>query len=331
MEPILGIDIGKDTLDVVLLSAIGEQQQAQFENHTAGWKKLHRFLKQRGGKTVEIGMEATGSYYEGVAEFLHQQGYRVSVINPAQIKAYAASRLSRNKTDALDALLIAEFCRAHHPPAWSPPSAAWRELRALVRHLEALQADRLRQQNRLHALEHSAHPQATVLSHLSAQIQLLTDQLEHVKQAIQDHIDQDPELKRQRDLLDSIQGVGPLSAAKLLAELPDFYAFSDVRQLVAFAGLNPKHRQSGSSIRGKTHISKIGSASLRASLYMPALVAKRHNVLLQPFVQRLTDKGLSNLEVIVALMRKLLHLIFGVLKSGQPFDPHFLDQTAVST
>jgi transposase len=331
MDAILGIDIAKDTLEVVLLQASGEQQKGQFANQASGWKKLHHFLKQRGGSAVAIGMEATGSYYEGVAEFLHAQGYRVSVINPAQIKAYAESRLSRNKTDGLDAVLIAEFCRAHQPPAWSPPSPAYRELRTLVRHLEDLQADRLRQQNRVHALEHSAHPQPTVLTHLHAHIQFLTAQIEQVKHAIQDHIDHDPDLKRQRDLIDSIQGFGPLSAAKLLAALPDFRAFADVRQVVAFAGLNPKHRQSGSSLRGKTHISKTGPASLRATLYLPALVAKRHNALLQPFVQRLADKGLSGLEIVVAVMRKLLHLVFGILKSGQPFDPHFLDQKAAST
>jgi transposase len=182
--------------------------------------------------------------------------------------------------------------------------------------------------NRLHAVKLAAQPTQTVLDNLQAQIDFLKQQIDAVIKEIQDHINQYPKLKKQRDLLKSIKGIGDPTAAKLLAEYGDMRQFDNVRQVVAFAGLNPKHRQSGSSVRGKTHISKIGRSSIRAALYMPAVVAKNHNKLLQPFVQRLEKQGLCGIEIVVAVMRKLLHIAFGILKSGQPFDPNYLKKQA---
>ncbi len=249
----------------------------------------------------------------------------MSVVNPARIKAYAASQLPRNKTDKLDAALMADFGRTQSPPLWTPPDPAWRELRTLVRHLEDLESDRQREANRLHAVQHSAATSPTVSAHLQQQLDLLPKQVEQVKAQIHNHIDQHPELKRQRDLLVSVKGIGELTAAKLLAEFQNIGAFSDVRQLVAYAGLNPRQRQSGSSVRGQSHISKTGAASIRAALYMPAVCAHRHNPLLRAYAERLTQHGLCKMEVVVAVMRKLLHLVDGILKSGQPFDPHYLE------
>ncbi len=130
-------------------------------------------------------------------------------------------------------------------------------------------------------------------------------------------------MKRQRDLLTSIPGIAELTAGKLLAEFRAITDFANVRQLVAFAGLNPRQHVSGTSVHKTSHISKCGRASLRAALYMPAIVAKRHNPVLSDFAQRLQARGVSGKRLIVAIMRKLLHLVYGILKSGKPFDPHF--------
>jgi transposase len=326
----VGIDVSKDWLDVAVQAEGKPLAQAQFANVPEGWRKLHHYLQKRVSKGAAVCLEATGSYGEEVAAYLYEAGYTVSVVNPARIKAYAASQLQRNKTDKLDAALIADFCRTQTPPLWTPPDPVWRELRTLVRHLDDLESDQQRQKNRLHALQHSAHASPTVETNLRQQLDLLGEQIEQVKAQIQTHIDQHPDLKRQRDLLVSVKGIGELTAAKLLAEVPALTEFSDVRQLVAYAGLNPRQRQSGSSVRGQSHISKTGRASIRAALYMPAVCAQRHNPILRAYAERLTQHGLGKMQVVVAVMRKLLHLVYGILKSGQPFDPHYLENRAAT-
>jgi transposase len=232
--------------------------------------------------------------------------------------------LRRNQTDKLDAALIAELCRTQTPPAWSPPDPAWKELQGLVRHLQDLETARQAAKNRL-----SAQPASrAVIDQLKAHIDFLTQQIQDTKRLIADHLDLHPDLRRQRDLLPSIPGIGDLTAGKLLAEFRSIAAFDKPAQLVAFAGLNPRHHTSGSSIRGQSVISKPGRASIRAALAMPAVVAKHHNPILSAFAARLAQRGLAGTQIIVAVMRKLVHLAFGILKAGQPFDPYFLLKAA---
>ncbi len=317
MDGYVGIDVSKAGLDVLLLR--GTQREGQhFTNTPTGYAKLRGWLSRRlKAAQVHVCLEATGPYSEGVAEYLYGQGYTVSVVNPARIKGYAASQLQRNKTDKLDAALIADFCRSQQPAAWTPPPPEIRALQQLVRHLEDLGNARQQAQNRLE----NPSQAAPVIAHLQAQVTLLEQQVAQTRKAISDLLDQHPDLKQQTDLLRSIPGLGDLTIGKLLAECRDVRAFRDVRQLVAFAGLNPRQHVSGSSIHRRPHISRTGSASLRAALYMPALSAMRHNPLLRAFADRLRARGLHGKALVVAVMRKLLHLVFGVLKSGQPFDP----------
>lgn len=318
--PWVGIDVSQAYLDVALLDEGGSVQMTQVDNSAAGYTRLAHWLSKRGAARSAVTLEATGRYSQGVAQALYSAGYRVSVVNPARIKGYAMAQLRRNKTDKLDARLIADFGRTQQPQAWHPAPEHVVHLQALVRHLAALEQAKQAVDNRLR--ERSLLP-ALVVEQLQHQRDLLKRQIEQLKRAIQDHIDQHPDLKQPRDLMASIPGIGRLTAAKLLAECRPLTAFDDVRQLVAFAGLNPAHHQSGSSIRKKTIISKTGNSAIRAALYMPAVVAKRCNPGLRLFAQRLLAKGLCQMAVITAVMRKLLHLVYGVLKSGRPFDPNF--------
>lgn len=320
MKQVAGIDVSKDKLDVVLMDEQRQTRYVQVDNTAAGWQHLTNWFKKNRAEGCPVCLEATGRYSEGIAEFLYEAGYRVSVVNPARIRGYATSQLRRNKTDKLDAKLIADFCRTQQPDAWTPPPQEVRQLQALVRHLAVLEQDKQAIDNRLR--DRDKLPKL-VVDQLTAQRTLLLDQIDQLKRAIQDHIDHFPHLKQQRDLMDSITGIGPLTAAKLLAECRSLSAFDDVRQLVAFAGLNPAHHESGSSVKRKALISKCGSSAIRAALYMPALTAMRFNPVLRSFAHRLRAKGLVELAVITAVMRKLLHLVFGVLKSGKPFDPNF--------
>jgi transposase len=311
----VGVDVGKDELQVCVLSS--GQPQRRFENKEKGWRALTRWLKTWG--EVWVALEATGVYGDGVSEWLVQAGMRVSVVNPARIAAYGKSQLKRHKTDAVDAALIADFCRTQQPALWTPPSAAERELRALVRHRDDLKDLRQAELNRLE----SQPPSATVVSHLRALVALLEAQIAEAEQHIRDHIDRHPDLKAQHELLTSIPGIGDQTSFQLLAELGDLRRFTDVRQVVALVGLNPQQRRSGRSVDYTAGIARMGRSSLRAALYLPAVVAKRHNPVLRVFAQRLAAHGLAPKAVIVAVMRKLLHLAYGVIHSNRPFDPHF--------
>ncbi len=322
MTAYLGIDVSKDTVDVVLLREDHAPETGQFDNRSQGFRSLHHFLKKRKVKVLHACLEATGHYGDALALFLHKADYTVSVVNPARIKAYADSRLNRTKTDASDAALIADFCRTQQPQAWKPPPPEQQELQALVRHLENLNDIRQQEANRRQA----GIPSETVLKTLDEHITFLDQQIADLLQQIHDHIERHPHLRRQRDLLTSIPGIGHLTAFKLLAEIVDIQVFDNARQLAAFAGLTPHQRLSGSSVRGRARLSKRGSARLRHTLYFPAIVAQRWNPILAPFAKRLLAAGKAKLTVIAAVMRKLLHLVYGILKSGQPFDPHYLNK-----
>ncbi len=323
---VVGIDVAKASLDVCLL--VGEQPwYRQFANAPDGHRALEHWLKRRAGACLPICLEATGQYGQAVAEYLHHQGHLVSVVNPARSKAFGQSQLRRNKTDRADAQLIAQFCASQRPVRWTPPPASFRDLQALVRHLEDLQGMRQQEANRLQ----SGVTSAQVLADLQAHVRFLDQQIEQVQQAMQAHIQRHPALQRQQALLVSIPGIGRLTAAKLLGEIRAVDDFESARQLAAYAGLTPRNFVSGSSIHKKSRLSKTGNAHLRKILYMPAISARRWNPIIQEFCQRLSGAGLTALQQIGAAMRKLLHLVYGILKSGKPFDPRYLLSTPAAS
>lgn len=317
----LGIDVSKATLDVCLIDAQGVLMgEKQVENQIAGFKIIQGLLTERtSNEPVAICMEATGIYSDAAALYFYNAEYEVSIVNPARIKAYANSQLQRNKTDRVDARLIADFARTQAPRKWEPPSSVWTELRALVRHLGDLEQVKQQMLNR-----RNAATSATLLEYINGHIDYLDQQILSIREQIRIHLQADEELNRRQSLITSIPGIGELTAAKLLAEIRDITEFDNVRQLVAYAGLNPRQYRSGSTVFRRSRISKTGSASLRSCLYMPAITAKNYNPILKEFAARLEKQGLNGKEIIVAVMRKLLHLVYGILKSGQPFDPNYL-------
>lgn len=326
MTQVLGIDISKETFDACLIVE-GNSWHGKFENASTGFKKLQRWVNKHVSEKVHACMEATGQYGERLAEFLYQEGFGISVVNPARIKAYASSKLRRNKTDKADAELIAWFCLREKPAFWSPPPASFKGLQALVRHYENLQTTCQQEKNRLKS--GGTHP--AVLADLQEHVAYLEERMKRTRQAIREHIQAYPELKQQQELLLSIPGIGELTASKLLGEIRDVCAFEDARQLAAYAGVTPRNFLSGTSVHKRSRMSKIGNANLRKTLYMPAISAKRHNPIVRAFCQRLLLSGLRPKEVIGAAMRKLLHLVYGILKSGKPFDPGFLEKMPIAS
>jgi len=322
MTPIvLGIDISKKDFHVALLKEDRAAKTKKFTNNLQGFESLHQWLKQHNASSLHACMEATSIYGEALAEFLYSAGFQVSIVNPARIKGFAKSELLRTKTDGVDAALIARFCAAIKPSLWTPTAPEVKELQALLRRLESVMEMSSQERNRLETAT------ATVAHLTQSHLEYLEQQQKLIKQLISDHFDRHPHLKQQRDLLTSIPGIGEQTASVLLAEIGRIDDYNNARQLAAHAGLTPCERSSGTSVHGKTRLSCTGNVRLRKALYLPAVVAMRHNPLLKAMSERLLTRGKVKMQVIGALMRKLVHLAFGILKSQKPFDPNYLIAT----
>jgi len=307
----IGVDIAKAKFDVAAW-VNGKYKTKVFPNTPAGFAAFLSWLCPFA--PGHVCLEATGRYGEALATFLVEHEVLVSVVNPAQIQAFGKAELNRTKTDKSDAKLIARFCHRQQPPAWQPLPPAVRQLQALVRRLDDLMAMRQMEHNRQDGAD------TTVQASLSRVLALLDAEIAQTRAAIHDHFEQHPGRRAQRDLLDSIPGLGATTSAVLLACLGDIHRFDHAKQVAAFAGLSPAERQSGKH-QGQTRLSKTGDAFLRKALYLPAVVAGQHNPVVRAFCERLKAKGKAGKVIIGAAMRKLLTLAYGVLKSGQPFDP----------
>jgi transposase len=316
-DAVLGIDVSKKTLDTSIRVG-GKLRSRSFANSPDGWRQLIGWLTEHKIRRFHACLEATGRYSLGVALALHQAGHVVSIVNPAQIRDFTRSKLGRNKTDGVDAAHIREYAELFKPPPWTPPSPALRRLGELQTIRAGLVAGLTEWKNR----NGSGIVDETARSLAEATILHFTTQLQAIDRAITETIEGDPGLRGKWDLLLSISGVGEILAGILLAELPGSDVLRSSAEVVAYAGLNPRRHQSGTSVDRPTRISKVGNAVLRAALFMPAMSAMRHNPVVAALAARLKIQGrLKGKQIVVAAMRKLLVLCFGVLKSGKRFDP----------
>jgi transposase len=308
---VLGIDVSKKTLDAALIFD-NRTLSKQFRNTPEGFQSLAAWLESLGITQVHACLEATGTYSEAAASFLHERGHQVSVVNPLRIKGYANANMQRNKTDRLDARLIASFCLTQEPDQWLPPSAEVKKLQVLMRRIEVLEEMRQAEENRL------ANSVSEVQPSIERMIALLKEEILELERQIKEHIDRHPDLKQQSMLLQTIPGIGSRTANVLLSEI-EFERYSSARSIAAQAGVTPRKKQSGTSLK-QTNLSKLGNARLRKALYFPAIVARQHNEIVKEFAKRLKKKGKAPMQIVCAAMRKLLHIAFGVLKHKQPFD-----------
>jgi transposase len=327
MQPathILGIDIAKDKFDVNLrpLETSEPRWEATFSNNPKGFKALYQWLVKNGPRSstlLHACLEATSRYGDALAQFLYQEYYQVSLVNPRRTRHYADSQLTRTVNDTIDARLIADFCASqrHTLARWEPLSPEHRQLRDLTRARQALVDGRERFANMLETATGLARQ--TFLK----QVRQLDRQVKALDRAIQQFVRLVPQLHQQVELADSVTGVGPITAATVIAELPPIDKIPQAAQAVALFGLDPIKKTSGSSVNTPARLSRMGSRRGRKALYMPALVALRYNPLVRQLGQRLQKQGRTGKYVIVAAMRKLLRLIYGVIKQGRPFDPNW--------
>lgn len=318
MTIVVGIDIAKHTFDIATLQSNGKHRtKARLPNDLKGFEVLQQWLLKHADPQAWIVMEATNVYHEALAEWLLRQGYRVCVLNPAQPAFYARSQLQRVKTDKVDAKLLADYGSRHLAElrSWQPEAPEIRRLKALVHRLKDLQDLEQIERNRLEVTDESK-----VRDSIQSVLDHLQQQTDATLKAIKQHFDDNDDLRGKRDLLTSIDGIADTTAALLLAELGDIQRFENSKAVTAFSGLNPRLQESG-KYRGQTRISRMGSARLRAGLYMPAVSSLSHNQAICEMAERMRARGKAGKQIVCAAMRKLLCIAYGVLKSGKPFEP----------
>lgn len=309
---ILVIDVSKKTFDAALLLD-NKIKAKKFNNNLKGFGLLSQWLKLKEIDTVHACMEATGGYEEALAQYLHDNNFKVSVINLAHVKGFAQSKLCRVKTDKADSKLIAQFCQTMKPKLWQPLPLHIQELKQLVNRLDSLIAMKNQETNRL---EGSFN---LIIDIIQSHIKFLDQQIKEIEILIAGHIRVHQDLLDKSTLLASIPGVGEKTIAVVLAFLPNIEEFESIKQVTAFIGLNPKQRQSGTSVNGGSRISKTGNSVLRKAFYMPAIVSLKFNPVIKAFSERLSSKGKPKMVIVIAAMRKLIHIIYRILKSRSPF------------
>lgn len=313
-----GIDMSLRTFEVALWLDEKRCAQAQFANDLAGFRRLRTWLKKHFVATLRVGLESTSTYSEALAEWLHREGHQVHLLNPERTAAYARSIGQLNKTDPADARTIGLFVARHQDlTAWTPPPAEQKTLRSLTRVRTQLNEQALHVSNQLRTAEPPAR------QHLRAVLAAVRRQLAAVGRDIAKHLRKHPTLGKQVQRLMTIKGIGLVTAATLVAELPPITAQTDPRAISAWAGLIPRRRQTGRT-EWRSFLSKKGNPHVRRALYMPALVAKRFNQTLRAFAERLAANGKTKPAILGAISHKLLRIAVALLKSNTNFDPNWV-------
>lgn len=314
MRSSIGVDVSKRKFDAALLTELGKYRCKVFDNDAKGFQAFRDWIKANAGGQVQVCMEATGAYHEALATFLFDHQITVFVVNPLRVKRFVESEALRNKTDAGDAKALARFALKNELEAWLAPSMGVRELQALVVRLESLQTMRQAELNRLDV----AHP--SIRGSIEAVVATLEREIATVRTSIKKTIDDDPDLKQRKDLLETIPGLGDATIPPLLAYIGRPERFKTVKALIAYAGLTPAVRQSGSSLDKRQGLHPAGHRDLRKALFYPAMAAGRFNPIVASFWQRLKAQNKPGKVIVVACMHKLLAIAYGVLKSRRPFD-----------
>lgn len=310
----VGIDVSAKTLTAVRRRE-SEEEEKDFPNDAVGHRELRKWV----GKRARVCVEATGVYHLQLALTLRAAGVEVMVLNPRVAKDFARALANRSKTDQVDAWTLLEYVERMEFVAWEAPSEAVLELRELGRRLRELVQSAVDEKNRLHAKKASGISK-TVAADVTAHVVYIEKRAKQIETAAVAVVQDDQDLREQFDILKRIRGVGRRSAIQLLTELAVLDPTMSVKQLVAYAGLDPRRYESGTSVEKPARISKMGNARLRAILYMNALSAVRHDRGARLFFARLVARGKKKMQAMVAVMRKLLHGIWIVLQRRVAFD-----------
>ena len=315
----VGIDVSAETL-AVALDRDGKVRAVEFANDPAGHRKLCRFLSRR-GRSARVCLEATGIYHLDAARALHRTpGIEVSVANPTATRDFGRALLQRSKTDRTDAVVILEYARRLRFEPWTPPAQEILDLQAVSRRILALTGTQTQEKNRLHAAGARAGLTAVIAADIETHLAHLNHSIERLEQQALEIIRGNPKLRPLFERLISVRGIATTSAIRILAELAVLPEDMTARQWVAHAGLDPRHIESGTSIHKPSRISKKGNKHLRTALFMPALVAIRREPCVKAFYAHILQRHKKPIQAVVAVMRQLLHAIYGMFRTDTDFD-----------
>jgi transposase len=314
-----GIDVSARSLSVALIEPDHSVSQREFANSTSGHKALLGWLVKHNAP-VRVSIEATGIYSLDLALALNAAPHiELAVLNPRQVNRFAQT-LRRSKTDAADAIVLAEYSQRMPFTAWQRPGVEHLHLRTISRHIESLVVDLAEVKNRLHTVANSSTTPRVILVDLKQAQAAFERRLVKMRSEASKLIQAEPVLRLRFQLLVSVPGIAQVSALHILSELLLLPPGMTVRQWVAYSGLDPVHQVSGTSLHKPSHISRAGNRHLRRALYMPSLSAVRFDPHLRAFYQTLKTRHKTGLQALMAVERKLLHAIYGIYKSGQPYD-----------
>jgi len=316
----VGIDVSAKVLTVVIDHQGNRTEAFDLPNDAKGHKALIRMLTKNGFH-AKVVLEATGVYSLDVALALHRaERVDVMVANPRAIGQFAGAYMRRSKTDSLDANIIVEFAMRMDFQAWSPPAPHIFDLRAISRRIEGMIKMATQEKNRLHAATSFDEMSEIVRNDIEVNIRHLERRIERMREQARELIADHPDLERAFLHITSVKGIAQAAGIQILAEIAVLPEGMDVRQWVAHAGLDPRVFQSGTSINKPARISRQGNVHIRRALFMPALVAVQYEPNVKAFYDKLLRRGKTKMQANVAVMRKLLHAIYGMLKHDRDFE-----------
>lgn len=321
----VGADIAAESIQIDWQDpTTAQHQQATLKHQRRDYGRwLQQLTQHTAPEHIQVVLEATGNYWMAFAEYLHQAGVVVSVLNPIQARHFAQAKLQRTKTDRVDAFLLREYGRVMQPAAWEPPPLVCQQLQQYLNRRDDLIQMRTAERNRLHAFKHHPHAPSDIVQPLQAHIRSLTQQIQACERLIRALLHSQHDWADAVRRLLTVKGLGYLTIARILTATHAFARCETPEQAAAFAGLAPHVRQSG-KWKGKSTVGGSGHAALRQALYMAALSAARFNPRLHAFYSQLLKRGKLRKVALCAVARKLLHLAWALVVKQRDFDPNWL-------
>jgi len=326
----VGVDSSKDDFKVCFyhLDQNGRKfikGSRTFKNTLAGFMAFMKWIEKKrvADLTVRITIEATGVYHENLVHFLDDNGYYISVLLANQSKAYAKSLNLKTKTDAVDAKMLGQMGIERDLTQWQPASAKMRTLKQLTRDRVTLLKEKTALSNKLHALNASFEPHKKVIKRINQRLKLLNRQIKEVGKEIEQTIQADEVLKEKLGNITKAKGLAIITVATVVAETNGFVLFTSRGQLISYAGYDVVQRESGTSVKGITRISKKGNKHIRRALHFPAITIVKHEPHFKQIFDRVLERSGIKMKGYVAVQRKILVLIYTLFKNNTPYDPNF--------